>query len=78
MTVSSLKGIVLSIKNDKTITVLVEYATLHSKMHKVMFKKKKIRAHDEGNSCKVGDYVVLSSCRPISATKRWKLVKRFI
>ena len=76
MSISSLKGVVLSAKNDKTITVVIEYASLHSKMRKVMFKKKKIRAHDENNSCSVGDFVLISSCRPISATKRWRLVER--
>ena len=69
-----LQGTVVSDKNDKTITVLVERRFTHPLMKKTVRLSKKYRAHDEQNSCKVGDTVRIRECRPISRNKCWELV----
>jgi len=66
-------GKVVSAKNDKTITVLVETYKNHPLYHKRVKSSKKYTAHDEMNIAKVGDTVKLVSTRPLSKTKRYAL-----
>ena len=68
-------GKVVSAKNDKTITVLVETYKNHPLYHKRVKSSKKYTAHDEKNIAKVGDTVRLVSTRPLSKTKRYALDK---
>ncbi|HOJ43053.1 MAG TPA: 30S ribosomal protein S17 [Syntrophorhabdaceae bacterium] len=70
-------GIVLSNKMDKTIVVEVEKFHKHPKYHKYIKIKKRYKAHDEGNDCRVGDKVVIMESRPLSKEKRW-IVKNII
>ena len=67
-------GIVSSDKMDKTITVTVKYKEKHPIYGKFVNKTKKYHAHDEKNECQVGDKVLLMETRPLSKTKRWRLV----
>ena len=60
---------------DKTITVLVETHKKHAKYGKRVQYIKKYKAHDEENTAKVGDIVVIEETRPLSATKHFRLVK---
>jgi small subunit ribosomal protein S17 len=69
-----LQGVVVSDKGDKTITVLVERRVMHPVYKKFIKLSKKYRAHDEGNSCHVGDTVRIRECRPISKSKTWEVV----
>jgi small subunit ribosomal protein S17 len=69
-----LQGSVVSDKNDKTITVLVERRFTHPLMKKTVRLSKKYRAHDENNAAKVGDVVRIRECRPVSKNKCWELV----
>lgn len=69
-----LQGVVLSTKNDKTITVSVERRYTHPLLKKTIRKTKKYRAHDEMNSCSEGDIVSIIECTPRSKSKRWELV----
>lgn len=71
----SVRGIVVSEKMDKTIVVQVEDLKKHALYGKVLRTSKKVKAHDEENSAGVGDRVILSETRPLSATKRWRLVE---
>ncbi|GIX13014.1 MAG: 30S ribosomal protein S17 [Paracoccaceae bacterium] len=66
-----LQGRVVSDKNDKTVTVLVERRFTHPMMKKTVRSTKKYRAHDPENACKVGDVVWIEECAPISKMKRW-------
>jgi small subunit ribosomal protein S17 len=66
-----LEGVVVSDKQDKTVTVLVERRFTHPLLQKTVRRSKKYHAHDEGNACKVGDLVRIEEHRPISKTKRW-------
>lgn len=68
-----LQGTVVSDKGDKTITVLVERRVMHPIYKKYIRKSKKYAAHDEQNTCKVGDVVSIVECAPISKRKRWTL-----
>jgi small subunit ribosomal protein S17 len=70
-----LTGRVVSDKMDKTVTVLVERQVMHPTIGKVVNRTKKYHAHNEGNDAKMGDKVVIEECRPISATKSWKVAK---
>ena len=70
-----LTGRVVSDKMDKTVTVLVERQVMHPTIGKVVSRTKKYHAHNEGNDAKMGDKVVIEECRPISATKAWKVAK---
>ena len=70
----TVQGIVISNKNDKTITVLVETHRRHAKYGKRVKYRKKFYAHDENNEAKVGDTVTVMETRKLSATKRWRLV----
>ena len=71
----TLVGRVVSDKMDKTITVLVETHKKHAKYGKRVQYIKKYKAHDEENTAKVGDIVVIEETRPLSATKHFRLVK---
>jgi small subunit ribosomal protein S17 len=68
-------GTVVSDANDKTITVLVTSYKKHALYGKRVVSSKKFRAHDEKNEAKTGDVVVIAECRPLSATKRFRLVE---
>jgi small subunit ribosomal protein S17 len=68
-------GIVISDKADKTITVAVQTRFAHPKYRKVISRTKKYLAHDETNSCHLGDVVLVEESRPLSSRKRWILKK---
>ena len=68
-------GKVVSDKMDKTIVVAIEDNVRHPKYGKIMKKTVKIHAHDEKNECGIGDKVAVMETRPLSATKRWRLVE---
>lgn len=68
-------GKVVSDKMDKTIVVAIEDNVRHPKYGKIIKRTVKIHAHDEKNECKVGDTVSVMETRPLSATKRWRLVE---
>jgi small subunit ribosomal protein S17 len=70
----TVQGVVISNKNDKTITVLVETHRKHSKYGKRVKYRKKFYAHDENNEANVGDTVTVMETRKLSATKRFRLV----
>ncbi len=69
------EGIVVSDKMDKTITVEVSNRVKHGMYSKVMSRSSKMKAHDEANSAGMGDRVLIMETRPLSATKRWRLVE---
>ena len=71
----SVQGVVTSDKMDKTITVLVETQKKHAKYGKHVNYIKKYKAHDEENIAHEGDIVEIAETRPLSATKRFRLVK---
>ena len=68
-------GVVTSNKGDKSITVTVKWKEKHPIYGKFVNKTKKFHAHDENNECSVGDKVRLMETRPLSKTKRWRLVE---
>lgn len=68
------EGIVVSDKMDKTIVVQIEDRTKHSLYGKVVSSRSKLKAHDENNEAGIGDRVEIAETRPLSATKRWRLV----
>jgi small subunit ribosomal protein S17 len=68
-------GVVASNKSDKTITVVVERKLRHPIYGKFVKRSKKFHAHDELNTCGIGDLVRIVESRPLSATKRWRLVE---
>ena len=69
------EGLVVSDKMDKTVVVSVEDRVKHPLYGKVMRRTSKLKAHDEQNSCGIGDRVLLMETRPLSATKRWRVVQ---
>jgi len=69
----TLIGIVISDKMDKTVTVLVERLTQHSTYKKYIRKRKKFKAHDEQNACRIGDKVLIVESRPLSKDKHWRV-----
>ncbi|KOX33747.1 30S ribosomal protein S17 [Saccharothrix sp. NRRL B-16348] len=69
------EGYVVSDKMDKTIVVAVEDRKKHRRYSKVMRSTTKVKAHDEQNTAGIGDRVLLMETRPLSATKRWRLVQ---
>lgn len=71
----TLTGTVVSNKMERTVVVLVVRKVKHPLYGKYVQCSKKIHAHDEDNSCKEGDKVVITETRPISKTKAWKVVK---
>ena len=69
------EGVVVSDKMDKTVVVSVEDRVKHALYGKVMRRTSKLKAHDEQNDCGVGDRVLIMETRPLSATKRWRVVE---
>ena len=69
------EGYVVSDKMDKTVTVAVEDRFKHPLYGKVVRRTSKLKAHDEQNACGVGDRVLLMETRPLSSTKRWRVVE---
>ena len=69
------EGIVVSDKMDKTIVVSVEDRVKHALYGKVMRRTSRLKAHDENNEAHIGDRVQVMETRPLSATKRWRLVE---
>ena len=69
------RGYVVSDKMDKTVVVEVEDRVKHPLYGKVMKRTSKVKAHDEQNSAGIGDLVLIMETRPLSATKRWRLVE---
>jgi len=69
------EGLVVSDKMDKTVVVAVENRVKHAVYSKVIRRTNKLKAHDEANQCGIGDRVLLMETRPISATKRWRVVE---
>jgi small subunit ribosomal protein S17 len=69
----TLSGRVVSDKMDKTVVVAVERTVVHGLYQRYLRRTSKFHAHDESNQCKVGDEVVIVSCRPISRSKRWRV-----
>ena len=69
------RGTVVSDKMDKTITVMVETKKTHPLYGKRVKYSKKFKAHDENNEARIGDTVVIMETRPLSKTKRWRLVQ---
>lgn len=66
-------GTVVSNKMDKTITVLIERRVQHPFYGKIIRRSSKLHAHDEENTCGIGDTVTVAECRPLSKTKTWML-----
>jgi small subunit ribosomal protein S17 len=69
------EGLVVSDKMDKTIVVAVEDRFKHPLYGKVISRTSKLKAHDESNAAGIGDRVLLMETRPLSATKRWRMVE---
>jgi small subunit ribosomal protein S17 len=69
-----LQGVVVSDKQDKTVTVLVERRVMHPIYKKYVRKSKKYAAHDENNVVKAGEIVRIRECRPLSKRKTWEVV----
>jgi len=68
-------GTVVSDNMDKTVVVMVERLVKHSAYHKYIRRRNKFSAHDESNSCQVGDKVMITESRPLSKTKKWRVNK---
>lgn len=68
-------GLVTSDKMDRTITVMVERKVMHPLYGKFVKRSSKFHAHDEKNECGIGDRVRIMETRPLSKTKRWRLVE---
>ena len=68
-------GIVVSDKMDKTITIVIERKVPHPIYRKYFKKTTKLMAHDEKSECRVGDKVKIMETRPLSKSKRWRLVE---
>ena len=69
------KGVVVSKMGTKSVVVEVSYREIHPVYGKVITRTKNYQAHDEDDSAKVGDTVTIMETRPLSATKRWRIVK---
>jgi small subunit ribosomal protein S17 len=70
-----LVGTVVSNKMEKTVVVLVERLVKHKFYHKYIRRRAKFAAHDQNNTCQIGDKVMLTECRPLSRSKRWRISK---
>jgi small subunit ribosomal protein S17 len=71
---TTIEGIVVSDKMDKTVVVRVERLVKHTVFHKYVKRYVKYKAHDENNACGIGDRVMISESRPLSKEKRWRMV----
>jgi small subunit ribosomal protein S17 len=69
------EGLVVSDKMDKTVIVEVEDRVKHALYGKVLRRTRKLQVHDEQNACGIGDRVSMMETRPLSATKRWRIVE---
>jgi small subunit ribosomal protein S17 len=69
------EGLIVSDKMDKTVVVAVEDRVKHALYGKVLRRTSKLKAHDEKNECGMGDRVLIMETRPLSATKRWRVVE---
>jgi len=69
------QGLVVSDKMDKTVVVAVEDRVTHALYGKVIRRTNKLKAHDEQNAAGVGDRVLIMETRPLSASKRWRIVE---
>ena len=69
------QGYVVSDKMDKTVVVEVQDRVKHALYGKVMRRSSKVKAHDEQNGAGIGDRVLIMETRPLSATKRWRIVE---
>lgn len=69
----TIQGVVVQNKMDKTVVVRVERLSKHAIFHKYLRTNVKYKAHDENNSCNVGDMVLLVESRPLSRDKRWRV-----
>ena len=69
------EGYVVSDKMDKTVVVSVEDRVKHALYGKVLRRTNKLKAHDEQNQCGIGDRVLIMETRPLSASKRWRIVE---
>jgi len=69
------RGVVVSDKMNKTITVVLQDRVKHPLYGKVMSRSSKVKAHDENNTAGIGDLVIIAETRPLSATKNWRLVE---
>ena len=70
------KGVVVSKSGAKTVKVAVSYREVHPVYGKVVTRTKNYHVHDEADTAKVGDAVVIMETRPMSATKRWRIVAK--
>lgn len=68
-------GTVISDKMDKTVVVAVETSVKHPIYKKIVKRTYKLKAHDEENTCKIGDKVRVMETRPLSKDKRWRVVE---
>ena len=68
-------GKVVSDKMDKTVVVSVETHAKHSLYNRKVRRSKRVKAHDENNSCRIGDKVKIMETRPVSKEKRWRVVE---
>ena len=68
-------GVVVSNKMNKTVVVAVERLVKHRLYHKYVKRQSKFAAHDDTNSCQIGDKVQITESRPLSRTKRWRVSK---
>ena len=69
-----MQGVVVSDKMDKTVTVKVSRRIKHPLYKKFINRSKKYAAHDENNTCKIGDTVSIRECKPISKRKKWEVL----
>ncbi len=69
------QGVVVSDRADKTITVRIDIARRHRRYQKIVRTSNTLHAHDERNDAHIGDTVVVRECRPLSRSKRWRLVE---
>ena len=70
------KGVVVSKSGAKTVKVAVSYREVHPVYGKIVTRTKNYHAHDEADTAKVGDEVTIMETRPMSATKRWRIVAK--
>ncbi|KOR34491.1 MULTISPECIES: 30S ribosomal protein S17 [Planktothricoides] len=75
MAVKERVGLVVSNKMNKTVVVAVENRAPNAKYGKIVVKTKRYKAHDEDNQCNEGDRVRIQETRPLSKTKRWKVIE---
>ena len=68
-------GIVVSDKMDKTVVVAIKDNVVHPMYGKIIKRTLKVHAHDEANACGIGDKVSIMETRPLSKTKRWRIVE---